>query len=262
MPVLVVIPARFGSTRYPGKPLALLQGKPLIQHVYANASAARRIDAVFVATDSERIAEVVRSFGGRVLMTSDQLQSGTDRVAEAVTKLCAGGIKLTAQDVVVNLQGDEPMMRAEMIDQVVTLMDDPGADIGTLVRMIQSPDDVFNPHVVKAVFRPDGYALYFSRAAIPYHRDTFTTERLRPSQEDFTKIRMYRHYGIYAFRKASLERFAALPPTQLEQTEKLEQLRALEHGMTIRVGITDFDTIGVDTPEDLQRVQQWLNTSL
>jgi len=261
MPAIVVIPARFGATRFPGKPLASLHGKPIVQHVYENAGSARRIDAVFVATDSERIADAVRGFGGRVLMTSDQHQSGTDRIAEAVDRIVEGGMELSPQDVIVNVQGDEPMMRAEMIDQVVALMDDPQADIGTLVRQIQSPEDVFNPNVVKAVFGPDGYALYFSRAPVPYHRDIFVRGRDHLSPEELAQVCMYRHYGIYAFRKASLERFAGLAPTALEQAEKLEQLRALENGMSICIGITDFDTIGVDTPEDLERVQQWSSTS-
>jgi 3-deoxy-manno-octulosonate cytidylyltransferase (CMP-KDO synthetase) len=262
MPAIVVIPARFGATRFPGKPLASLNGTPIIQHVYENASGASRIDAVFVATDSEQIAGVVRGFGGLVLMTSDQLQSGTDRVADAVCQVVAGGMPLSPEDVIINVQGDEPMMRAEMIDQAVGLMDDPAADIGTLVRQIQSPEDVFNPNVVKAVFGPDGYALYFSRAPLPYHRDLFMRGQQHLSPEEFSQVCMYRHYGIYAFRKASLEKFAALAPTALEQAEKLEQLRALENGMTIRIGITNYDTIGVDTPEDLERVKQWLNISL
>lgn len=262
MPAIVVIPARFGATRFPGKPLASLHGKPIVQHVYENAGGARRIDAVFVATDSERIADAVRGFGGRVLMTSDQHQSGTDRIAEAVDRIVAGGMELSPQDVIVNVQGDEPMMRAEMIDQVVALMDDPRADIGTLVRQIRSPEDVFNPNVVKAVFGPDGYALYFSRAPVPYHRDLFVRGREHLSPEGFAQVCMYRHYGIYAFRKTSLQRFAGLAPTALEQAEKLEQLRALENGLSIRIGITDYETIGVDTPEDLERVQQWSSTSL
>lgn len=261
MPAIVVIPARFGATRFPGKPLASLNGKPIIQHVYENASGASRVDAVFVATDNEQIADVVRGFGGLVLMTSDQLQSGTDRVADAVCQVVAGGMRLAADDVIVNVQGDEPMMLAEMIDQAVGLMDDPKTDIGTLVRQIQSPEDIVNPNVVKAVFGPDGYALYFSRAPIPYHRDLFMRSGSSLSPEDFAGVSMFRHYGIYAFRKATLERYAALAPTALEQAEKLEQLRALENGMIIRIGITDYDTIGVDTPEDLERVIQWLNTS-
>lgn len=260
MPAIVVIPARFGATRFPGKPLASLNGKSIIQHVYENASGASRVDAVFVATDNDQIADVVRGFGGLVLMTSDQLQSGTDRVAEAVRQIVAGGMRLAPDDVIINVQGDEPMMHAEMIDQAIGLMDDPKTDIGTLVRQIQSPEDIFNPNVVKAVFGPDGYALYFSRAPIPYHRDLFLQGQ-QVSPEVFEGVCMYRHYGIYAFRKASLEKFAALAPTTLEQAEKLEQLRALENSMTIRIGITDHDTIGVDTPEDLERVKLWLSTS-
>jgi 3-deoxy-manno-octulosonate cytidylyltransferase (CMP-KDO synthetase) len=234
----------------------------MIQHVYENAARAQRVQAVFVATDSNKIAEAVKSFGGSALMTSDAHQSGTDRIAEAVQKIIAGGMSLGADDLVVNVQGDEPMLIPAMVDEVVALMDDARAEIGTLVKRIDTVEDVFNPNVVKAVFSPDGYALYFSRAPIPYHRDQFVGGGYGIIDGgQLTDITLYKHYGIYAYRRRTLERFAGLTPTRLEETEKLEQLRALENSIPIKIGITSHTTIGVDTPEDLERVKQWLNTS-
>lgn len=261
MPAIVVIPARFGASRFPGKPLASLAGKPMIQHVYENAARAQRIQGVFVATDSDKIAEAVKAFGGSAIMTSDAHQSGTDRIAEAVHKIIAGGMALVADDIVVNVQGDEPLLIPAMVDEVVALMDDGRAEIGTLVKRIETVEDMFNPNVVKAVFSPDGYALYFSRAPIPYHRDQFVRGCGIIAAGQMADITLYKHYGIYAYRRHTLERFAGLPPTRLEQTEKLEQLRALENSIPIKIGITNHTTIGVDTPEDLERVKQWLNTS-
>ncbi len=262
MPAIVVIPARFEASRFPGKPLTSLAGKPMIQHVYENAARAQRVNAVIVATDSDRIAEAVRAFGGSAVMTSDAHQSGTDRIAEAVRILTEDGMLIGAEDVVVNVQGDEPLLNPAMVDEVIGLMDDPRADIGTLAKRISDVEDLFNPNVVKVVFGPDGYALYFSRAPIPYHRDLFIRGSEGLPDEKLAEVSMYRHCGIYAFRRRSLERFAQLPPARLEQIEKLEQLRALENNTAIKVGITEHTTIGVDTPEDLERVKQWLSTSL
>ncbi|KAF0179156.1 MAG: 3-deoxy-manno-octulosonate cytidylyltransferase (CMP-KDO synthetase) [Nitrospirae bacterium] len=261
MPAIVVIPARFGASRFPGKPLASLAGKPMIQHVYENAARAKRAQAVFVATDSEQIAEAVRAFGGAAVMTSDAHQSGTDRIAEAVQTIMAGGMFLGIDDIIVNVQGDEPLLNPAMVDEVISVMKDPKAEIGTLVKRIDKAEDLFNPNVVKTVFSHDGYALYFSRAPIPYHRDLFARWGTTFSDEQLADVIMYKHYGIYAYRRGTLERFAKMLPTPLEQTEKLEQLRALEQNIAIKVGITDFNTIGVDTPEDLERVRQWLSIS-
>ncbi len=261
MPAIVVIPARFGASRFPGKPLASLAGKPMVQHVYENARRAQRVQAVFVATDSDHIAEAVRAFGGAVVMTSVEHLTGTDRIAEAVRVITVGGMPLGADDVVVNVQGDEPLLNPAMVDEVVGLMDDSKAEIGTLAKHISDAADLFNPNVVKVVFGPDGYAFYFSRAPIPYPRDLFVTGGEPRPEEKLAEASLYRHCGIYAFRRRTLERFSQLPPARLEQIEKLEQLRALENNITVKVGITEHISIGVDTPEDLERVKQWLSTS-
>ncbi|HEX6323806.1 MAG TPA: 3-deoxy-manno-octulosonate cytidylyltransferase [Vicinamibacterales bacterium] len=235
---IIVIPARFHSTRLPGKVLSDIGGQPMIERVYRRAlqSAA---SAVVVATDDERVRDVVEGFGGRALMTSERHQSGTDRLAEAVRFLEA--------EVVVNVQADEPMIEPAMIDEAVAaLAASPQAAIGTLRKAIDSDADLANPNVVKVAAAPDGRALYFSRAPIPYARDG---RRAGPA---------WRHVGIYAYRREALLALAALPPTPLEQTESLEQLRALEHGFIIQTRETTYDTIGVDTPEDLERVRQLL----
>lgn len=261
MAAVIVIPARYDSTRFPGKPLAPLRGKPLIQHVYENCCGAARAREVVVATDSERIAEAVRDFGGTAVMTSPEHQSGTDRVAEAVRSLGC--------DIIVNVQGDEPLIRPVMIDDVIDLLSDSSADIGTLVKKITDPAEILAPHVVKAVFRADGFALYFSRSPIPFCRDSwiFRQRGSAGSLEVGTPAfaspgqAWFKHIGIYGYRRDVLFKFTGLPPAPLEETERLEQLRALEHGFTIKVRETAFETIGVDTPEDLERVETWLSSS-
>ncbi len=240
MSAVVIIPARFGSTRFPGKPLVPLKGKPLIQHVYENSSGSRLASGVIVATDSKDIFDAVVSFGGKAVMTSPAHRSGTDRVAEA-----AGACDY---DIIINVQGDEPLIKPAMIDDVIGLLDDGRASIGTLAKRLKSPEETADPNVVKVVFDPEGFALYFSRAPIPYPRDGGPSEA-------------FKHIGIYSYRKEALRRLAALPPSRLELIEKLEQLRALEAGMKIKVKETRFDTIGVDTPEDLKRVEKWLSSS-
>lgn len=240
MSALVIIPARMGATRFPGKPLAQLSGKPVIQHVYENSIGAPGVDGALVATDSEDIYKAVQAFGGRAVMTSASHVSGTDRVAEAAAGL--------GYDIIVNVQGDEPMMRPGMIEQVVGLLEDPGASMGTLARRIDEQADAKDPNVVKVVFNGDGFALYFSRAAIPYIRDGAAGGGGA----------LYQHIGIYAYRAGALQELAGAERTALERAEGLEQLRALERGMGIKVGITSVRTIGVDTPEDLERVQKWL----
>lgn len=248
MPAIVIIPSRFASTRFPGKPLCPLFGKPIIQHVYERAREARLIQGTFVATDDSRIFDAVESFGGKAVMTSPEHRSGTDRIAEAVIKLDEEGFRLGSGDVVVNVQGDEPMIHPSMVDAVVELMDDPRVSIGTLSKRIEHEEDAADPNVVKIVANGEGFALYFSRAPIPYHRDGDN----RPRQ-------FYKHIGIYAYRKEALLAFSKLLPTGLESIEKLEQLRALEHGFKIKVKETPFDTIGVDTPRDLERVEKCLS---
>jgi 3-deoxy-manno-octulosonate cytidylyltransferase (CMP-KDO synthetase) len=259
MPAIAVIPARYESSRFPGKPLAFLLGKPLIQHVYERAKQANCIQEVFVATDNKLICESVESFGGKAVMTSDKHQSGTDRIAEAMIRIGEKGFAVYNTDVVVNIQGDEPLIMPEMIEAVVLLMEDERAAIGTLARKIQEPREVLNPNVVKVVTGNEGFALFFSRCPIPYHRDIMEGKGLPLKQEYMCNIRMFKHIGIYAYRKAFLERFSQLSPGVLEQAERLEQLRALEHGYAVKVGETEYDTIGVDTPEDLEQVKKCLS---
>jgi 3-deoxy-manno-octulosonate cytidylyltransferase (CMP-KDO synthetase) len=237
---VAIIPARYASTRLPGKALADIAGRPMIEHVYRRASAARTVASVIVATDDERIAAAVRAFGGDVRMTSAAHQSGTDRLAEVAHGLSC--------DLVVNVQGDEPLIEPAMIDEaVLAFAGDPALEMSSLRRRIDpaSPgrDDARNPNVTKVVVDRNGYALYFSRAPIPFVRDG---SPVPPA---------WRHVGLYVYRRECLLRLAALPPTALEQAEALEQLRALEHGIRIHVVETSFDSIGVDTPQDLEHVR-------
>jgi 3-deoxy-manno-octulosonate cytidylyltransferase (CMP-KDO synthetase) len=262
MSAIVLIPARYSSTRFPGKPLALLRGIPVIEHVYRNSVRSRLAGEVIVATDSETIFEKVLSFGGKAVMTSPGHQSGADRIAE----VAASG----EYDIIVNVQGDEPLIRPEMIDEVISLLDDPEASIGTLAKRIESRGELFDPNTVKVVCDERGYALYFSRAPIPYHRDFFTTQAGRygsaeaaPDDRGFSSaVFMYKHVGLYSYRRDVLLEFSRLKPSRLETIEKLEQLRALEHGYRIKVKETLFETVGVDTPEDLERIEKCLNSSL
>jgi 3-deoxy-manno-octulosonate cytidylyltransferase (CMP-KDO synthetase) len=241
----VIIPARFAASRLPGKPLLLLGDRPLIQWVWERAMASGA-GSVRVATDDERIYRAVRAFGGECQMTSPQHASGTDRIAEV-----ARGADFAADDIVVNLQGDEPMMPTEVVASLArALKDDPAVDIATAVAPIQSLQEFLDPNCVKALRAMDGQALYFSRAPVPWPRDAIAGDQ--PAGFDGA----WRHIGIYAYRVSSLLRFAAWPPTSLELTEKLEQLRALEHGMRIQlVALPHSPPGGVDTPEDLERLR-------
>lgn len=268
--VVGIIPARYNSTRFPGKPLALLKGKPIIQHVYEQVRRSASVDKVCVATDDERIYNSVVDFGGEVVMTSADHMSGTDRVAEVARDLDC--------DIVVNIQGDEPFIRPEMINDVVGLLSaDERASIGTLAKRITDSREIFSPDVVKVVIDDDGFALYFSRAPIPYHRDgwsiqikDYRTRRTDPGAvidlqyhlSTADAFHCYKHIGLYAYRRDALLRFAALPSTGLEEVERLEQLRALVAGMKIRVKETIYDTLGIDTIEDLKRAEEWQSTSL
>ena len=230
MNVLGIIPARYGSTRFPGKALAMLNGAPLIQHVYEQARAATRLDDVIVATDDERIVQAVARFGGTAVMTSPTHRSGTDRIAEVVRQRDA--------QVILNIQGDEPLIAPSQLDQVAEfLLAHRAVPMATLAVPLAQTEDVTSPHVVKVVADQDGYALYFSRAPIPA---------------------CFKHIGVYGYQREFLLRFPHLAPTPLEQLEQLEQLRALEHGYKIKVLETSHDTIGVDTPEDLKRVELFL----
>jgi 3-deoxy-manno-octulosonate cytidylyltransferase (CMP-KDO synthetase) len=236
--VAVIIPARYASSRFPGKPLALLEGSPMIEHVYRRAAAARAVTTTIVATDDERIRRAVEAFGGRVQMTRADHPTGTDRLAEVARGLTC--------DIVVNVQGDEPLLDPRMIDEVVApLAADPSLGMSTVRRPIDQAD-WHNPNVVKVVVDAQDYALYFSRAPLPYARDAATGVVAGAN----------RHIGLYAYRRTFLLAFAALPQTPLERAERLEQLRALEHGHRIKAVETAFDAIGVDTPDDLERVRE------
>lgn len=235
-PNIVVIPARYGSSRFPGKALADLAGRPLIEHVYRRAAASRAASEVIVATDDERIARAVMAFGGKVRLTRSDHASGTDRLAEVAEDLRC--------ELVINVQGDEPLIEPAMIDEAVApFASDATLMMSTLRRRIDDPADFHNPNVVKVVTDRDGFALYFSRAPIPHRR---TGEGLAASK----------HIGLYVYRREFLLAFARLEPTPLERAESLEQLRALEHGFRIKTVETLHDSIGVDTPEDLERVRQ------
>lgn len=232
--IVGIIPARYGSTRFEGKALADLAGRPMIEHVYRRAEQSRLLERVLVATDDPRIKEAVEGFGGEAVLTRPDHPSGTDRVAEVAEGLEA--------ELIVNIQGDEPLIEPEMIDQAIQpLADDDSIPMGTLMTRINNPRECEDPNVVKVVVDREGFALYFSRSPIPYPREG---EPIR-----------YQHIGLYVYRRDFLLRFAQLPPTPLEQIERLEQLRALEHGYRIKVVETEHGSIGVDTPEDLERVK-------
>jgi 3-deoxy-manno-octulosonate cytidylyltransferase (CMP-KDO synthetase) len=245
MSVLVVIPARYRSTRFPGKPLALLRGKPVIQHVYEGAKSATQANEVVVATDDQRIVEVVERCGGLAVMTSAGARSGTERVGEVARSRDA--------QVIINVQGDEPLIHPDMIDQLAEYLERHRAvPMASLMTRFQRREDVASPNVVKVVVDREGFALYFSRAAIPHVRSQGAGRRA-----DEPAV-CYKHLGIYGYQRHFLLQFPHLEPTPLEQAEQLEQLRALEHGHRIKLLETVHDTVGVDTPDDLKRVETML----
>ncbi len=248
MRAAVIIPARLGSTRFPGKVLAPLHGRPLIQHVWERACTSTIASEIIIATDSENVLEAVHAFGGRAVMTSPDHACGTDRIAEVARTLDC--------DIIVNVQGDEPLIRAEVIDLTIGLLEeDERASLGTAASRCTLSSEVADPNVVKVVTDREGFAMYFSRAPIPYHREDWPTLGDVEREKGGTGVPgPLKHIGIYSYRRDVLLRLTELGPTRLEQIEKLEQLRALEHGMRIKVGITDFESHGVDTPEDLERV--------
>jgi 3-deoxy-manno-octulosonate cytidylyltransferase (CMP-KDO synthetase) len=239
--VVAVIPARYGSQRLPAKPLVDLLGKPMVQRVYEQVGKATLPTRVIVATDDRRIASVVRKFGGEVVMTSPDIKSGSDRVA-AVAREVEG-------DLFVNVQGDEPLLVPEMIDQAVrVVLDDPLTEVGTLVKKIGSEEELLNPGIVKVTFDSRGTALYFSRSVIPFVRD------VADQSQWLRHHTFYKHIGIYVFRKEFLLKYSTMPESGLERVERLEQLRILEGGFKIKVGITQYDSVPIDTREDVQRV--------
>jgi 3-deoxy-manno-octulosonate cytidylyltransferase (CMP-KDO synthetase) len=250
--IVAIIPARFASTRLPGKPLVEIHGKTLVQRVWERASAARRPQRVVVATDDERIASVVRGFGGEVVMTSPDHATGTDRLAEAARAIGAA--------IVVNVQGDEPMLDPAGVDAAVdALREDAEADISTLSLPLVSAAEMLAPSVVKVVTDARGCALYFSRAPIPHVRHGASADPLASAEEAVARGLARKHVGLYAYRRPALLRFASLPPSSLEEAEGLEQLRALHHGLRIRVvPVEGGSGVAVDTPEDLERVRALL----
>jgi 3-deoxy-manno-octulosonate cytidylyltransferase (CMP-KDO synthetase) len=242
MKVVCVIPSRYQSSRFEGKPLADIHGKPMIQHVYERVMRAASVTSAAVATDDQRIFDAVKKFGGTVIMTSARHRSGTDRIAEAAEHLA-----IEETDVVVNIQGDQPLFEPVQIDEVAApLLNDPDEQFCTLIYRIRREEEIHHPNAVKVVFDDNHYALYFSRATIPFVRDR---------HED---VVYYKHHGIYAYRKSFLKTFTQLSEGYLERLESLEQLRAIEHGYRIKIVETEYDSVEVDTPQELERVKSLL----
>jgi 3-deoxy-manno-octulosonate cytidylyltransferase (CMP-KDO synthetase) len=243
--VVAIIPARFHSTRLPGKPLAEIGGRPMIEHVYRRALAATSVDRVIVATDDERVRAAVDGFGGHAVLTDPAHRSGTDRLAEVAAGLSC--------DIVVNVQGDEPLLEPRMLAELLGPFErDPSVQMCTLRRRLEDPAEWASPHVVKVVVNLAGEALYFSRAPIPHPRDALGAVASGAA---------FKHIGLYAYRRELLLTLARLEPTRLELVESLEQLRALEHGYRIHTVETAYDSVGVDTPEDLEQVRRLLADS-
>lgn len=243
MKIIAIIPCRFGSTRFEGKPLISILGKPMIQWVYERAKASDILTDAVVATDDDRIRDCVKDFGGQVLLTATVHRCGSDRAAEASNHL-----GLDSEDIVINIQGDQPAFDPRSLTHVVTpLRDDASVQMSTLVFKIDNPTEIQDSNCVKCVFDNNHYALYFSRSPIPYGRDQGMA------------VDVYKHLGIYAFRKAFLDRFASLPEGRLENIEKLEQLRAIEFGYRIKVAKTPFDSKEIDSPSDLKDLEAILN---
>lgn len=235
MKIIAAIPARYQSSRFPGKPLAVICGKPMIQYVYETVSNIETISDVYVATDDERIYHAVSDFGGKAVMTG-KCACGSERVAQA-----CGDIEC---DVVLNIQGDEPMIKPEMIHDLISAFDDPSVNMATLKKRITSHEDIENPNIAKLITDVNNNAIYFSRSTIPYNRDNLET------------VKYYKHIGVYGYKKDFLMKFAQLPRSPLECAEKLEQLRALENGYSIRVVETEYQSIGVDLPEHIALVER------
>jgi len=240
MKIVVIIPARYQSTRFEGKALALIAGRPMVQWVYERSVQAERVDDVAVATDNQRIVDVVEGFGGKAIMTSDENRSGTDRVAEA-----AAIMGLAPDDIIINVQGDQPLLDPRSLDQVVSpFFTEADIEMSTLGFPIENEREITDPKDIKVVFDQKGFALYFSRSTIPFCRD--------PGIEFDT----YKHLGIYAYTRRFLEVYRSLPVGKLEEIEKLEQLRAIEYGHPIRVVVTPYDSPEVDLPVDIERIER------
>ncbi len=252
MKIIGVIPARYGSSRFPGKPLAMIQGKPMVVHVYERACRAKNLSDVVIATDDKRILLEAARFGAHAVMTRVDHASGSDRIAEVADSL--------EVDVVVNIQGDEPLIEPDMIDQVVEpLLEDTSAPMATLKKKITSQDDLKNPNIVKVITDNHGYAIYFSRACIPFPKKGWK-EILEGKLENMPEGEFFRHIGIYAYRKDFLLQYTKMPAGRLEHIEELEQLRVLENGFKIKVAETEYETISVDAPEDIEKVLKNINS--
>jgi len=245
MNIIAFIPSRYDSTRFPGKPLAPLAGEPMIRHVCRSAASCPDISEVYVTTDDERIFQCVDNFGGKAIMTAKEHPSGTDRIAEAVQKL-----DLSEDDLIVNIQGDQPVFKPDIISEMIApLIKDADIPMATLKHRITGRDEIENSNIVKVITDNNGFALYFSRYPIPFYRDPESS------------VGHYKHLGLYAYRKGFLAEFARLPIGKLEAAEKLEQLRALENGFKIKVVETASDSIEVDTPADIKKVEDLIKRS-
>ena len=246
MNIIGIIPSRYASTRFPGKPLAMINGKSMVQRVYEQALKTHNLSKVVVATDDDRIFNHVKSFGGEAVMTATSHINGTSRCLEAL-EILESQQTVSSIDAVINIQGDEPFVRPEDIDNITTLFSDGKADIVTLAIKISQPDEIIDPNTVKVVMDVNKFALYFSRQAVPYVRGVQTEQWQRC--HDF-----FKHIGLYGCRTDILKKIALLPPSPLESSEKLEQLRWLENGFRIKVKTTDFESLSVDTPDDLKKI--------
>ncbi|MBK8661980.1 MAG: 3-deoxy-manno-octulosonate cytidylyltransferase [Ignavibacteriales bacterium] len=245
MKIVGIIPARYASTRLPGKPLATILDKPMIEWVYRSVKKSRLIEQIIVATDDQRVFDEVKRFGGEVVMTPLDIQTGSDRIAYVARQL-------PLADIIVNVQGDEPFVSGALIDDaIMPLLVDPKLQVSTLVKKISNQDELYNASTVKVVFDNFSNAIYFSRSPIPYSRDTVSIT------SEITAGKFFKHIGLYVYRKDFLLYYTKLPQSSLEKAEKLEQLRILENGYKIRVVETDFESISVDTPEDLYRARTY-----
>ena len=243
MMIVGIIPARFASSRLMGKPLADIGGKPMIQHTYESSKSSRLLNEVIIATDDERVAGICRNFGARVFITPRDITTGSDRIAYVAKEL-------SDAEIIVNIQGDEPFIQGIMIDQAIEpLLFDHSVNVSTLAKRIETVEELKSPAVTKVVFDYNNFALYFSRSPIPYVRDAKTLF------DHITKADVYKHIGLYVYRRDYLLRFSSLAPTDLEQIEKLEQLRMLENGFKIKVVVTNYENLAVDTPEDLEHAR-------
>ena len=245
--IVGIIPARFASTRLMGKPLADIGGKPLIQHTYESAGKSKLLNKVILAVDDKKVAQVARDFGADVVETPKKLATGSDRIAYVAKDL-------EEAEIIVNIQGDEPFIRGTMIDQAIEpLLFDKNVNVSTLAKKIETVKELNSPDVVKVVFDYNNFAMYFSRSPIPFVRDAAS------AKDAINRTEMYKHIGLYVFRKNLLLEFTRLKQTDLEKTEKLEQLRMLENGFKIKIVVTELESIGVDTPEDLNRARAYYN---